>query len=494
MSKAYHDEFRTRLEKMLKAGRYTKLAKREIKNAYEKASLLHGQSYRASGEAYINHPLAVAELLAKFQFDCEVIQAALLHDTVEDENYTLQELEAEFGQNVRGLVDAVTKADSTDREAKNEAEQFEQKAQQGEDSFCKLMNMARDYPEALYIKFADRLHNLRTIDVKPTENQEQKRADTLPYIKIAHEIESHYFERELSDQCFRIHNPSKYQEVRSQYESILKRNPCVGQFLASLQSKLCSSKEFQHINGGVKTCTIHRVYYRKFLPVELTRQQEMQPGYLEHMPLLKRQIFLYRVQITYNSDLLNAPWDRFVQFFWRMLRPLGMHLDLVTEADDNTLTFCLKDDMENKMLVSFLTTQALMKYELGSPSDSYPVSTGNLENLGAKTITVLTKDKEPVTLIEGATALDFAFKLHKVVGLCAKQAYVNQRKVPFNTVLEDGNEVEIESTSGKEGGQPQYQAKVQWFNFVRTSAARKSLIMYFDSKLRDAEMTKGPAI
>ncbi|MBS5167219.1 HD domain-containing protein, partial [Corynebacterium sp.] len=174
-----------------------------LQRAYDTAERLHDGVYRKSGEPYITHPLAVATIAAEIGMDTTTLVAALLHDTVEDTDYTLEDLERDFGPEVARLVDGVTKLDKVALGSAAEAETVRKM----------IIAMSQD-PRVLVIKVADRLHNMRTMRFLPPEKQAKKARETLEVIApLAHRLGMASVKWELEDLSFAILYPKKYDEI-----------------------------------------------------------------------------------------------------------------------------------------------------------------------------------------------------------------------------------------------------------------------------------------
>src|SRR5881398_1579052 len=174
-----------------------------LQRAYDVADAKHAGQKRKSGDPYITHPLAVASILAELGMDTTTLVAALLHDTVEDTDYTLDHLRAEFGDEVAHLVDGVTKLDKVEFGSAAEAETIRKM----------IVAMARD-PRVLVIKLSDRLHNMRTMRFLPTEKQEKKARETLEILApLAHRLGMNTIKWELEDLAFATLYPKRFEEI-----------------------------------------------------------------------------------------------------------------------------------------------------------------------------------------------------------------------------------------------------------------------------------------
>ena len=199
-----------------------------LQRAYEVAEERHATQLRRSGDPYITHPLAVANILAELGMDSTTLVAALLHDTVEDTGYTLEALTADFGEEVGHLVDGVTKLDKV----------VLGNAAEGETIRKMIIAMARD-PRVLVIKVADRLHNMRTMRFLPPEKQARKARETLEVIApLAHRLGMATVKWELEDLSFAILHPKRYEEI---VRLVADRAPSRDTYLAKVRADIGSA-------------------------------------------------------------------------------------------------------------------------------------------------------------------------------------------------------------------------------------------------------------
>ncbi|MGO1911439.1 MAG: RelA/SpoT family protein, partial [Corynebacterium sp.] len=209
-----------------------------LSRAYTTAERLHSGVLRKSGEPYITHPLAVATIAAEIGMDTTTLVAALLHDTVEDTDYSLDDLTADFGAEVTQLVDGVTKLDKVALGSAAEAETIRKM----------IVAMAHD-PRVLVIKVADRLHNMRTMRFLPPEKQAKKARQTLEVIApLAHRLGMATIKWELEDLSFAILYPKKYEEI---VRLVADRAPKRDQYLAKVINDIQSTLRDSHITAEV---------------------------------------------------------------------------------------------------------------------------------------------------------------------------------------------------------------------------------------------------
>ena len=210
-----------------------------LQKAYEVAEQRHGDQMRRSGDPYITHPLAVANILAELGMDTTTLVAALLHDTVEDTGYTMEALTADFGEEVAHLVDGVTKLDKVALGTAADAETIRKM----------IIAMARD-GRVLVIKVADRLHNMRTMRFLPPEKQARKARETLEVIApLAHRLGMATVKWELEDLSFAILHPKKYEEI---VRLVADRAPSRDTYLAKVRAEITASLNAMKINATVE--------------------------------------------------------------------------------------------------------------------------------------------------------------------------------------------------------------------------------------------------
>src|SRR3984893_6138283 len=228
------------LEPLIKTIRahHPKADVRTVERAYTVAAHWHKDQKRKSGDPYITHPLAVSNLLAELGMNTETICAALLHDTVEDTAYTLNELRSEFGEDVAALVDGVTKLDKVKYGASAEAETVRKM----------VVAMSRDI-RVLVIKLADRLHNMRTLRYMPRDKQERKSRETLEiYAPLAHRLGMNTVKWELEDLAFATLYPKRYDEIA---RLVSQRSPRRDQLLQEVIENLSADMHEAKIKGTV---------------------------------------------------------------------------------------------------------------------------------------------------------------------------------------------------------------------------------------------------
>src|SRR6478735_7451218 len=210
-----------------------------VQRAYEVAEKAHDGQFRKSGDPYITHPLAVATILADLGMDTTTLVAALLHDTVEDTDYTLKDATTDFGDEVAHLVDGVTKLDKVKFGDATEAETIRKM----------IIAMAQD-PRVLVIKLADRLHNMRTMRFLPPDKQAKKARETLEVMApLAHRLGMATVKWELEDLAFAILHPKKYEEI---VRLVADRAPSRDTYLAKVRAEINATLNASRINASVE--------------------------------------------------------------------------------------------------------------------------------------------------------------------------------------------------------------------------------------------------
>ena len=280
------------LEPLIKTIRahHPKADVRTVERAYNVAAHWHKDQKRKSGDPYITHPLAVATILAELGMNTETICAALLHDTVEDTAYTLNELRSEFGEDVAALVDGVTKLDKVKYGASAEAETVRKM----------VVAMSRDI-RVLVIKLADRLHNMRTLRYMPRDKQERKSRETLEiYAPLAHRLGMNTVKWELEDLAFATLYPKRYDEIA---RLVSQRSPRRDQLLQEVIESLSADMHEARIKGTVSGRPKH--YYSIYQKM-IARNVEFDDIY----DLVGIRVLVDRVRDCYAAlGTIHARWN-----------------------------------------------------------------------------------------------------------------------------------------------------------------------------------------
>jgi guanosine-3',5'-bis(diphosphate) 3'-pyrophosphohydrolase len=473
------------------------------------ASRAHAGQSRASGEPYITHPVAVAEIVAQWGLDEEAVVAALLHDVVEDTDTTLAKLELEFGPKVAELVDGLTKmrlsasprpaADSVRLEASNE-------------NLRKLLLATGRDPRVILIKLADRLHNMRTLGYLEAEKRVMIARESLEiYAPLADRLGMGQLKAELEDLGFKFTSPAEFEELRKLVQTTIMK---AGQHLSGARRAI-----YGHLRqAGVDVIKIegrpkHLFSIRKKLVktggdiekiYDLIAVRVIVPDVSACYQALGILHMHYRPLIYRIKDYIAVPKPNGYQSLHTTVFAEGGH---ITEIQIRTPE--MHEAAERGLAAHFFynTHKSTGAYAKGEGPGALPESQSWVNNLadlqkalssggdlaeGAKLelfgdrIFVFSPKGDLYDLPEGATPLDFAFIVHSSIGLRALGARVNGRMVPLDTKL--GNRDVVEIITRKEPAPSR-----DWLGVVATHHAKSRIRAWFRAVGRDEKIVTGRA-
>ncbi|MET9486382.1 MULTISPECIES: RelA/SpoT family protein [unclassified Nocardia] len=466
-----------------------------LQRAFDVADEKHQHQFRKSGDPYITHPLAVANILAELGMDTTTLVAALLHDTVEDTGYALEDLTEEFGTEVAHLVDGVTKLDKVNLGAAAEAETIRKM----------IIAMARD-PRVLVIKVADRLHNMRTMRFLPPEKQAKKARETLEVIApLAHRLGMATVKWELEDLAFAILHPKKYDEI---VRLVADRAPSRDTYLAKVRSEIVSSLTGNGINAIVEGRPKHywSIYQKMIVKgkdfddihdlvgirilcdevrdcyaavgVVHSLWQPMAGRFKDYIAQPRYGVYQSLHTTVVGPDgkplevqIRTQDMHRTAEFgiaaHWRYKETKGKHSSDSTEVDDMAWMRQLLDwQREAADPAEFLES---LRFDLKSPE-----------------IFVFTPKGEVITLPQKSTPVDFAYAVHTEVGHRCIGARVNGRLVALERQLENGEVIEIFTSKAQNAGPSR-----DWANFVVSPRAKAKIRQWFAKERREEALEAG---
>lgn len=466
-----------------------------LQRAYDLAEQRHRGQQRKSGDPYITHPLAVATILADLGMDTTTLVAALLHDTVEDTEYSLEAMSADFGDKVGELVDGVTKLDKVKLGTAAEAETIRKM----------VIAMARD-PRVLVIKLADRLHNMRTMRFLPPEKQARKAKETLEVLApLAHRLGMATIKWELEDLAFAILQPKKYDEiVRLVADRAPSRDTYLRWVIGGLSEQLDGSRVNAKVEGrpkhyysihqkmivrGRELDDIHDLVGVRIL-VEDVRDCYAAMGVVhahwQPMPgrfkdyVAQPRFGVYQslhttvigpdgkpLEVQIRTYEMHRTAEYGIAAHWRYKETRGTHKGKAVDVDEMAWMRQLLDwQREAADPGEFLES---LRYELAS-----------------REIFVFTPKGDVITLPVDSTPVDFAYAVHTEVGHRCIGARVNGRLVALERKLENGEVVEI-FTSKTEGSGPSR----DWLGFAGSPKARAKIRQWFARERRDEAIDAG---
>jgi GTP pyrophosphokinase len=469
--------------------RHPKAPTEIISRAYEVARDAHVDQKRRSGEPYIQHPLAVAEIVARLGLDDITIAAALLHDAVEDTEVSLADVERDFGKDVARIVDGVTKLDRV---------KFDTKEQQQAATMRKMMVAIAQDLRVLIIKLADRLHNMRTIAVLPEAKQERIARETLDiYAPLAHRLGMQEMKQQLEDLSFASLHPKRYAEIDQMVSTRApERDELLQSVLDDVQARLAELGIVAEVTGRPKH--LWSIYEKMVVKGR---------SFDEIYDLIGIRVVVDTVKDCYAAlGSIHATWKpvqgRFKDYIampkfnlyqslhTTVVGPQGKPLEVQirTWEMNARAEFGVAAHWEYKEKsptsdFNWLSRIAEWQQETTDPTQFM----ANLKiDLEQDEVFVFTPKGKVVTLPVGATPVDFAYSIHTDVGHKCIGARVNGRLVPLDTRLTSGDTVEI-FTSKVAGAGPSQ----DWLKFVVTHRASNKIKQWKTRERREDAIEHG---
>ncbi len=451
-----------------------------IRKAYDKAKFLHKEQIRKDGSPYISHPVEVALILAKLHFDENVISGALLHDTIEDCGYTKEEIINDFNEKIFKLVDCVSAIDKT-KYVFDENNVYEDikfvKSSIEEQTFKKLITLGKENPSGFAIKFADRLHNLRTIETFEYPKQLEKVRETEKWVlPIAKALRSEYFYRAIKNECFKVVNRDSGKQYFDYYTIYHKTNE------KNIEELELSLKGL-FINTSINTIKIKNIREYKVFE-DLTRiYKKVDIRKISQGQILK--VSNYNVYLLYKNANHKEAVKEFID---KISHKTNLKIiDTNIGSFTNKMYFQVEDSIKNKYNFYIFSESEYTKVKIGTTEGQNldKIDEENINDLDKELIKVLTRSKEVLYISKYSTVLDFAFKIHRDIGFAFKYAIINDGKTKFPpyTKLNENDKVEI-VIDKDEKGNLKNNATLKWFAYVNTELARKILIKYFEKEMR----------
>jgi len=482
------------LLKLVKA-RNSKIDTREVQRAYQFAAESHRGQKRLSGEDFIEHPIAVATILADLGMDLTTIQSALLHDVVEDTQLTTEDIQREFGEQVGAIVDGLTKLDKIKFRSREQ--------EQAENVRKMIIAMARDI-RVLLIKLADRLHNMRTLQVFSRQKRQEKATETLEiYSPLAHRLGVSRIKSELEDLAFEALHPRRFEEIANLVEKREgERQEYVEGVAAEIGTKLREMKVKADVQGRPKH--LYSVYEKMVL-----RGKEFNEIY----DLIGIRVLVDTIRDCYAAlgaihslwkpvpgrfkDYVAMPkFNMYQSLHTTVIGPEGRPLEIQirTRQMHRTAEYGIaahwlykgdrsKRPADEQAEMAWLSRMLEWQQEMADPREFME---GLKIDLYEGQVFVFTPKGDVISLPTGATPIDFAYSIHTDVGHRCMGARVGGRLVPLDYQLQTGDTVEVLTTKAADAGPSR-----DWLSIVKSPRARSKIRQWFSRERREDALETG---
>ncbi len=466
-----------------------------IDNAYEFSEAVHRGQTRMSGEAYFTHPIAVADILADMKMDVPTIVTGLLHDTVEDTLTTPEEISARFGTEIGALVDGVTKISKLEADSREAVEA---------ESLRKMfLASARDI-RVLLVKLADRYHNIKTLGHLPEDRRKRIAQETLDvYAPLAHRLGVYWLKLEYEEAAFRTLWPDEYKEVRQQLAlHKLERDGYIAEITTLLGKRLREAGLDPEVSGRPKSAfSIHNKMKDQGL-----RSDDVY------------DVVAFRIQVDRERDcydalgIVHTNWrpvpgrfrdyialpkaNMYQSLHTTVIGPYGerMEIQIRTREMHRACEYGIaahwryktSEDREGGDAERFAWLEQLLDWQHNVEDPREFLSTVK-QHLFAEEVHVFTPKGEAETFPQGATVIDFAYRIHSDIGDHCTGARVNGQLVPVRYQLQAGDTIEVITTDEQSPSR-------EWLKFVTTPRARQRIMVWLKHDERAKAMTVGRKI
>ena len=469
-----------------------------IDKAFNTANSFHQGQLRRSGEPYIIHPIAVANILVDLGMDYQSIVAALLHDVVEDTDYTIEQLTEEFGEDVAILVDGVTKLGKVQLNSRETKEE-----QQAENVRKMLLAMSKDI-RVIIVKLADRLHNMRTLEFVDPQKQRDKALETLEiFAPISHRLGIRSVKEELEDRVIRFLDPVAYAGIE---ENLRNSSRSGSDFLENIKVKIADRVHEimpnAQVSGRIKS--VHGIYRKMYMQGK---------DFDQIFDIYAVRIIVDTVVDCYNClgiihDMYNPLPNRFKDYistpkpnmyqslhttvigkegvpFEVQIRTWDMHrtaeFGIAAHWKYKSGVTTTKQSFDDRL--QWIREMLEAQQESG---DARELVSSIKTDLITDEVFVYTPKGDVVNVPQGSTVIDFAYAIHSAVGNRMTGAKVDGRIVPIDYVVKTGEIVEILTTSQQGKGPSR-----DWLNIVKTSQAKSKIRNWFKKEKREENIIQG---
>ncbi|MGD0289964.1 MAG: bifunctional (p)ppGpp synthetase/guanosine-3',5'-bis(diphosphate) 3'-pyrophosphohydrolase [Candidatus Binataceae bacterium] len=467
-----------------------------IRRAYDYSARMHAQQKRKSGEPYVIHPLNVALIIAQLRMDLPSVVTGLLHDVIEDTGASLDELQGLFGEEVARLVDGMTKVSKITFSSREE--------KQAENFRKMIIAMAQDIRVVL-IKLADRLHNMRTLDHLPPDRQEEISRETLEiYAPIAHRLGIYWLKSELEDFSFRYLNPSAYATLKAYVaKTRAEREEYIRSVIEILSRRLKESGVAAEVTGRPK----------HFFSIHSKMQQE-ELNFDQIYDLVAFRIIVPTLRECYEAlGVVHANWKpipgRFKDYIAlpkvnmyqslhsTVIGPRGqrMEVQIRTREMHEVAELGIAAHWSYKVGAApaqardterFAWLRRLIEWQQNLKDPQEFLSTVK-DDLFAEEVFVFTPKGDLLDFPQGATVIDFAYRIHSQVGQHLAGARVNGRMVPLRYRLKSGDTVEVTTAERQTPGK-------DWANHVITARAKSRIRQWLRQQQSERSLELGVSL
>ncbi len=482
-------------KELIKSVNYDEKCIETIDRAFEMARDAHDGQLRKSGQPYIIHPISVAKILAQMGMDCESLCAALLHDVVEDTECTSEDIEKKFGKEVAALVDGVTKLGKVTLSNREE--------QQAENLRKMLIAMSNDI-RVIIIKLADRLHNMRTLNFMKEQKRRDIARETLEiYAPIAHRLGIRPIKVELEDLAISYLDEVGYKEIEQNLANQLtQRNEFIANIRGRIVERIAETGIEAKIDGRIKS--VHGIYRKMYM---------QNKTFDEIYDIYAFRIIVDTVIDCYNclgvihdmfkplpgrfKDYISTPKPNMYQSLHTTVigkEGIPFEVQIRTHEMHHTAEYGIAAHWKYKLNMSggkntFDERLAWVRQLLESHDETAGVD--DIVNtiktdLVVDDVYVFTPKGDVKNLPVGATVIDFAYAIHSAVGNKMTGAKVDGRIVPIDYCVQNGEIVDIITTS-----QPGKGPSRDWLNIVKTSEARSKIRAWFKKERREENIEQG---
>ena len=467
-----------------------------IKKAYDLACDAHKNQKRESGEPYVTHPIDVAVILAEMGMDTSTIAAGLLHDVIEDTEYTYDDIKSMFNEEIANLVQGVTKLGKIEYKTKEE--------QQADNVRKMLLAMAKDI-RVIIIKLADRLHNLRTLKYMPKEKQKQKAKETLDiYAPLAHRLGISKIKWELEDLSFRyLHEEEYYDLVKEIAEKRVERETYISEIKEDLHKKLEESEIDSDIDGRPKHFySIYKKMVNKNKSIEqifdLTAIRILVNTVKDCYGVLGIVHTIYKPIPGRFKDYIAMPKANMYQsLHTTVIGPQGktFEIQIRTFEMHKTAEYGIaahwkykegdvQEDKDNSFENKLAWIRDMLEWQKET-SDAEEFIEGFKIDLFTDEVFVFTPKGVVINLPSGATPIDFAYRIHTDIGNRCVGAKVNGKIVPLDHKLKTGEIVEVLTSKNAKG------PNIDWLNMAKSNQAKSKIRQWFKKIKKEENIDKG---